>query len=145
MLWRLSLIAIAAVWAGTAFWQAMKPMPPGTRIATAWYPVPAAQVGFIADTTAADAYGRPLVSQAIFDQILTVVHGAREFIVLDYFLFNDDPASAPDAAAPIRALSKELRDALLEQRRANPALRILLDVYKRQCQGSGCTPPRSVL
>ena len=100
-------------------------MPPGTRIATGWYPVPAAQVGFIADTTAADAYGRPLVSQAIFDQILTVVHGAREFIVLDYFLFNDEPASAPDAAAPIRALSKELRDALLEQRRANPALRIL--------------------
>jgi phosphatidylserine/phosphatidylglycerophosphate/cardiolipin synthase-like enzyme len=53
------------------------------------------------------------------------VHAAREFIVLDYFLFNDEPASAPDAAAPIRALSKELRDALLEQRRANPALRIL--------------------
>jgi phosphatidylserine/phosphatidylglycerophosphate/cardiolipin synthase-like enzyme len=125
MLWRLSLIAIAAAWAGTALWQAMKPMPPGTRIATAWYPVPAAQVGFIADTTAADAYGRPLVSQAIFDQMLSVVHAAREFIVLDYFLFNDEPASAPDAAAPIRALSKELRDALLEQRRANPALRIL--------------------
>ena len=100
-------------------------MPPGTRIATGWYPVPAAQVGFIADTTAADAYGRPLVSQAIFEQMLAVVHGAREFIVLDYFLFNDEPASAPDAAAPIRALSKELRDALLEQRRANPALRIL--------------------
>jgi phosphatidylserine/phosphatidylglycerophosphate/cardiolipin synthase-like enzyme len=125
MLWRLSLIAIAAAWAGTALWQAMKPLPPGTRIATAWYPVPAAQVGFIADTTVADAYGRPLASQAIFDQMLAVVHGAREFIVLDYFLFNDQPPTAPDAAAPIRALSKELRDALLEQRRSHPALHIL--------------------
>jgi phosphatidylserine/phosphatidylglycerophosphate/cardiolipin synthase-like enzyme len=125
MLWRLSLIAIAALWAGTAIWQALKPMPPGTHIATAWYPVVAAQVGFLADTTAADAYGRPLVSQAIFDQMLAIVHGAHEFIVLDYFLFNDEPASAPDAAVPIRALSKELRDALLERRRQDPALRIL--------------------
>jgi hypothetical protein len=103
----------------------MKPMPPGTGVATASFPVPAAQVGFIADTTAADAYGRPLVSQAIFDQMLAVVHAAREFIVLDYFLFNDEPATSSDAAVPIRALSKELRDALLAQRRAYPALRIL--------------------
>ena len=125
MLWRLSLIAIAALWAGTAFWQAMKPMPPGTGIATAWYPVPAAGVGFIADISAADAYGRPVVAQAIFDQVLGIVHAAREFIVLDYFLFNDEPASAPDAPAPIRALSKELRDALIERRRVYPALRIL--------------------
>jgi phosphatidylserine/phosphatidylglycerophosphate/cardiolipin synthase-like enzyme len=103
----------------------MKPMPPGTRLATTSLPVPAAQVGFIADTTAADAYGRPLVSQAIFDEMLAVVHAAREFIVLDYFLFNDESATASDAAVPIRALSKELRDALLAQRRAYPALRIV--------------------
>lgn len=100
-------------------------MPPGAGIASLWYPVAAGEVGFIADTTVADAYGRPLVSQAIFDQMLAVVHGAREFIVLDYFLFNDQLPTAADAATPIRALSKELRDALLEQRRSNPALRIL--------------------
>jgi phosphatidylserine/phosphatidylglycerophosphate/cardiolipin synthase-like enzyme len=100
-------------------------MPPGTRIETAWYPVSAAQVGFIADITAADAYGRPVVSQAIFDQVLAIIHAAREFIVLDYFQFNDDSATAPDAALPTRALSKELRDALIERQRANPQLRIL--------------------
>jgi phosphatidylserine/phosphatidylglycerophosphate/cardiolipin synthase-like enzyme len=100
-------------------------MPPGTDIATAWYAVPAAQVGFMADTTAADAYGRPVVAQAIFDQMLAVVRAARQFIVLDYFLFNDEPPSAADAATPIRALSKELRDALMERRRADPRLKIL--------------------
>jgi phosphatidylserine/phosphatidylglycerophosphate/cardiolipin synthase-like enzyme len=123
MLWRLSLIAFAAAWAGSALWQALKPMPPGTRIATSWYSVPAAQVSFLADITAADAYGRPLVSQAIFDQMLGIVHAARDFIVLDYFQFNDAPATAPEA--PIRALSRELRDALLERQRANPQLKIL--------------------
>src|ERR1700680_2109518 len=111
MLWRLSLIALAAAWAGSALWQALKPMPPGTRIATSWYSVPAAQVSFLADITAADAYGRPLVSPAIFDQMLGIVHAARDFIVLDYFQFNDAPATAPEA--PFRALSRELRDALL--------------------------------
>jgi len=103
----------------------MKPLPPGTRIATPEYSVPAAQVSFLADTTAADAYGRPVISQSIFDQMLAIVRAAREFIVLDYFQFNDEPAAGPDAAPPIRALSKELRDALLERRRADPHLKIL--------------------
>src|SRR5450759_656524 len=126
MLWRLALIAIAALCGGLAFWHAHKPMPPGTRIASPWYAVPSSEVGFIADITAADAYGRPVVSQAIFDQVLGVVHRARDFIVIDYFLFNDARSSAAGAAAPIRALSSELRDALIERRRAEPALRILL-------------------
>jgi phosphatidylserine/phosphatidylglycerophosphate/cardiolipin synthase-like enzyme len=103
----------------------MKPLPPGTRIATPEYFVPAAQVSFLADITAADAYGRPVVSQSIFDQMLAIVHGAREFIVLDYFQFNDEPVAGPSTATPIRALSKELRDALLERRRADPQLKIL--------------------
>jgi phosphatidylserine/phosphatidylglycerophosphate/cardiolipin synthase-like enzyme len=101
-------------------------MPPGVRVASPWYTVPAAAVGFIADITAADAYGRPVVSQAIFDEMLSVVHAARDFIVLDYFLFNDKRARAAEAALPIRALSQELRDALIERRRAVPALRIVL-------------------
>jgi phosphatidylserine/phosphatidylglycerophosphate/cardiolipin synthase-like enzyme len=101
-------------------------MPPGTRIASVWYTVPASQVGFLSDTTAADAYGRPVVAQAIFDQVLQLVHAARDFIVLDYFLFNDARSQAQDAPTPIRALSKELRDALIERRRTTPRLRVLL-------------------
>jgi len=101
-------------------------MPPGVRVASPWYTVPASAVGFMADITAADAYGRPVVSQAIFDEMLSLVHAARDFIVLDYFLFNDKRAAAADAAPPLRALSRELRDALIERRRAVPALRIVL-------------------
>jgi hypothetical protein len=101
-------------------------MPPGTRIASPWYTVPASQVGFIADITAADAYGRPVVTQAIFDQVLAVVNAARDFVVLDYFLFNDQRSQAVDAPTPIRALSRELRDALIERRRTTPRLRVLL-------------------
>jgi phosphatidylserine/phosphatidylglycerophosphate/cardiolipin synthase-like enzyme len=65
------------------------------------------------------------VSQAIFEQMLAIVRGAREFIVLDYFLFNGEPAAQAEAAAPLRALSKELRDALIEQHRLHPALKVV--------------------
>jgi phosphatidylserine/phosphatidylglycerophosphate/cardiolipin synthase-like enzyme len=99
---------------------------PGTRVAGRAYALPARQIEFIADITAADAYGHPVVSQAIFDRVLAIVHAAREFVVLDYFLFNGEPSTATDSPAPLRRISQELRDALIERRRAVPALQVLL-------------------
>ena len=108
-----------------AYWQAHKPLPDGTSIASQPSTVPAADISFIADITAADAYGRPVVSQAIFDEMLHMVGAARRFIVLDYFLFNDWRGQLPANGAPLRAISGELRDALIEQRRAHPDLKVL--------------------
>jgi phosphatidylserine/phosphatidylglycerophosphate/cardiolipin synthase-like enzyme len=93
-------------------------------VASEWRAVPAGNVAFIADVTAADAYGRPVMSQAIFDEVLSVVRGARRFLVLDYFLFNNQRGST-GTEAPARALSGELRDALLTAKKASPDLRIL--------------------
>jgi hypothetical protein len=125
-LWRrLILSTIALAWAGTAYYQAHKPMPEGTSVASKWYDVPSAKVTFIADITAADAYGRPVVSQAIFDEILRTIRSARQLIVLDYFLFNDWHGSVPTPGAPLRAISAELRDALIAQRQAHPDLKVL--------------------
>jgi phosphatidylserine/phosphatidylglycerophosphate/cardiolipin synthase-like enzyme len=128
---RLALLAFLLAWVATAYWEANKPLPDGAHVASPWVSVSGANVSFIADITAADAYGRPVVSQAIFDSVLQVVRSARHFIVLDYFLFNDqgltgDPRS-PGAgpSAPLRNISGELRDALLEQRRTNPGLKVL--------------------
>ncbi len=125
-LWRrLILTAIALAWAATAYWQSEKPLPEGTSLASGWYDVPAANVTFIADITAADAYGRPVVSQAIFDEVLRVIRSARQFIVLDYFLFNSWHSQVAGSGPPLRALSEELRDALIAQRQAHPQLRVL--------------------
>ncbi|HEY8506859.1 MAG TPA: phospholipase D-like domain-containing protein [Steroidobacteraceae bacterium] len=131
---RLVLLALLAAWAGMAVWHTNKPLPQGTHVSGPWHVVPLSEVSFIADITTADAYGRPVISQAIFDEVLAIVNGAREFLVLDFFLFNDH--SGVDAAVPPhRPLSRELRDALIARRLANPQLRILLvtdpinDVY----------------
>src|SRR5215813_5149675 len=131
---RLVLLGFLALWGGTAYWHTHKDMPAGTHVDSGWRTVPAASVTFIADVTAADAYGRPVMSQAIFDEVLGVVHSARRFLVLDYFLFNNQRGST-GAEAPVRALSGQLRDALLAQKQANPDLRVLFitdpinDVY----------------
>ena len=132
---RLILAAIAVAWGGTAYWQSHKPMPEGTSIDSAWSDIPVGNVSFIADITAADAYGRPIVSQAIFDEVLRVIRSARHCIVLDYFLFNSWRGSLPGPSAPLRSLSGELRDALIAQRQAHPDLKVLFitdpinDVY----------------
>ena len=123
---RLILAAIALAWVGTAYWQAHKPLPPGTSLTSKIHTVPAGNVSFIADITAADAYGRPVVSQGIFDEVLRVVGSARRFVVLDYFLFNDWRSPLTGPSGPLRAISGELRDALIEQRRVHPELRVLL-------------------
>jgi len=131
---RVILVAVLAVWGGTAWWHTHKELPPGTHVQSEWRQVPAGQVTFIADVTAADAYGRPVMSQAIFDEVLSIIRSARRFLVLDFFLFSDHSGST-GSAAPTRALSSELRDALIEQRRQHPDLRVLFitdpinDVY----------------
>jgi HKD family nuclease len=146
-LWRrLVLTAIAIAWAATSFWGATQPLPPGTHVDASWQAVPMANVSFIPDVTSADAYGRPVVSQGIFDQVLKVVRSARHFIVLDYFLFNDQGAAktAPASGPPLRAISGELRDALIEQRRTYPDIRILL-VTDPINEAYGSVPSRDLI
>jgi phosphatidylserine/phosphatidylglycerophosphate/cardiolipin synthase-like enzyme len=122
-LWRRALYAaLGTLWVATAWWEACKPLPPGTRTRGPWYTMPQSDVRVISDLTAADAYGRPVMNQAIFDETLKLVHQAREFLVLDYYLFNDQhPAADP----PARSLSAELRDALIARRHELPQLKVL--------------------
>jgi phosphatidylserine/phosphatidylglycerophosphate/cardiolipin synthase-like enzyme len=86
--------------------------------------VPESDVAFIADITGADAFGRPVVSQAIFDEVLKVARGARSFIVLDYARFG--AADYGEEAAPAqRTLGAQLEQLLLEQHRSVPGLHVL--------------------
>lgn len=118
---RLLTLGVVAAWIATAWWQAHKPLPAGTHVASAVCAVPADEVSFIADITAADAWGRAVVSQGIFDQVLDVVRRARRFIVLDYSLF----AGTAAGSAPQRRIAAELSDALLARRQALPDLKVL--------------------
>ncbi len=132
---RLLTLCVVATWVATAWWQAHKPLPAGTHVASAVCAVPADEVSFIADITAADAWGRAVVSQGIFDQVLDVVRQARRFIVLDYSLFGGSGA----ARAPQRRIAAELSDALLARRRALPDLKVLF-ITDPVNEGYGAAP-----
>src|SRR3569833_2083040 len=124
--WRRAVFWVFVVlWAGTEYWQTNKPLPPGTHVDSPWAPITPGDVTFIADITSADAYGRQTSSQAIFDEVLGVIHSAHEFIVLDYFLFNSTLGNGPGAPPAFRPLSGEVRDALIERRRLDPNLEVV--------------------
>jgi phosphatidylserine/phosphatidylglycerophosphate/cardiolipin synthase-like enzyme len=123
------------VWALVALWHVSKPLPRGVNVSSAPQDVALANIEFLNDVTVADAYGRPLIRQEIFDAILRTIGAASDFIVVDFFLFNDQRGATASAVAPHRALSGELRDALIARKQAVPGLRVLLvtdpinDVY----------------
>ena len=116
---------LVGIWLALACWEANKPLPPGVRVASAWHSVPAQDVTFIADITSADAYGRSISSQAIFDETLKIIRGAHDFLVLDYFMFNNRRGELDPASPLLRPLSATLRDALIERRHEVPDLKVL--------------------
>src|SRR5579872_5371707 len=66
---RWALTALLLIWLAVAYAHTHKSLPPGTHVAPEWQSVPLSALSFIADLTAADAYGRPIVSHAIFDAV----------------------------------------------------------------------------
>ena len=124
--WRRAILwTLVALWIATAYWQTNKALPSGVHVDSAWHPITTRDATFIADITSADAYGRQSSSQAIFDEVLGVVRSARKYIVLDYFLFNSQLGTPAGGGTALRQLSGELRDALIERRRAVPGLQVL--------------------
>jgi phosphatidylserine/phosphatidylglycerophosphate/cardiolipin synthase-like enzyme len=124
--------AFVALWAGVALWNTTKPMPPGTDVGTAPVSVAAADVRFLYDLTRADTKGEPVYEQQIFDEVFRIVDAAESFVVLDFFLVNDQMGAASE---PHRRLSRTLVDRLLARKAAQPGLSVLFitdpinDVY----------------
>ncbi len=122
-------IGLALAWVGLGAWHLRKDLPDGLRVDSPPTVVPGDAIQLLVDTTTADAYGRPILEQQIFDETLQLVRGARRFIVLDQFLFNSHdgaPGEIVNASAPRRPLTRELTQALIDARRARPELRVLL-------------------
>jgi phosphatidylserine/phosphatidylglycerophosphate/cardiolipin synthase-like enzyme len=121
-------------WAVVGAWHVFKPLPDGMRVRGEIVDTPLTDVHFLTDVTTADAFGAPVVRQQIFDAMFKLIGEAREYLVLDFFLFNSQRGSMLDAK-PQRALSAELRDALLARKRAVPELKVVVladpvnDVY----------------
>lgn len=122
---RALLATLIVAWSATVGWHTGKPLAPGAHVAGAYVPVEPSQVRFLADVTSADAFGQRLAGQQIFDALLSLVRESQGFLIVDCFLFNDQDGAGL-GGPPLRALSGELRDALLARHSADPALPILV-------------------
>ncbi len=91
-------------------------------------PVAPESVQLLADVTAHTNLGEPVFTRSIHAATLDLIRDAHDFLVLDYFLFNEQggPAGKLRYEAGIRPVARELREALLALRRAQPDLPILL-------------------
>ena len=79
-------------------------------------------VRFLRDITWADAGGQNHSHQEIFDTALSMIRQAKEFILLDMFLFNDLMGNT----TPYRLLSHELSEALITQKTRYPQIFIVV-------------------
>ena len=113
--------AAAAAFIAMAVWQTHKPLPPGTHVVSSVCTVGAGDVALAVDLTAADAYGRAIIRQGVFDEVLRLVRSARHVVVLDYELLGTG-----EGAATPRRLSGALHDAPPAQRREHTQQRVLL-------------------
>ena len=118
-------VGLCCLWAATGLYHVEKPLPPGTSIRTRPISLREQDVRFLADVTAGDGRGGRVIRQEIFDAVFATIDRARDFIVLDFFLVNDDRGALAAGVSPQRPLSSEIVDRLIARRSAVPGLRVL--------------------
>src|SRR6185369_621573 len=125
---RIVAVALLLLWIVTACWNVMKPLPEGMHVQGTPAPVQAASLQFLTDETVANYYGECATQPNIHAATLELIRNARDFLVLDYFLFNEQggPAGELRYESGIRPVARELREALLALHATQPTLPILL-------------------
>jgi hypothetical protein len=124
------LLILLVVCAAIATWHMNKPLPDGLHVAGPWVTVDESALHFLADITSVDNFGNARTQQTIHGATLELVRNARDFLLLDYFLFNAQggPVAPVRYDGLLRPVALELRSALRALRTAQPQLPIVVMV-----------------
>jgi hypothetical protein len=120
------LLGLFAICAAMGIWHNVKPLPRGVDVSGRITTTAASNVVLLRDITTADGFGQPVIRQQIFDEIFALIGTARDFLVVDFFLFNDQGGALSPNNTPFRPLSSELANAIIARKQAVPGLRVLL-------------------
>lgn len=115
----IAVILLLLWFAGVMIYQTHKPLPPGLSAESPAYKVD--KVAFWHDLTYQDSSGAQAREEQILPRILQIIDEAREFLVIDLFLFND--YTHTDQQFP--AVSRKLTDKLIAQKSAYPGIEIV--------------------
>jgi hypothetical protein len=139
---RHALLAFLGAWIVAGWWHASRPLPPGLDIAGPEFSVPDDSITLLSDLTSRDLRGDPQVVQQIHAAVLEHVRQARDFLVVDYFLFNEQPGPSGELRYQdgIRPVARELREALLDLRESQPRMPILVLIDPINDYYRGTTP-----
>lgn len=98
-------------------------MPEGANFEGQVYSVPESSVEFFYDSTYLDQNVARQSKQEIFDEVFKMIKGAKKFILVDMFLFNDFQGKRTENH---RKLSSELTEALIKKKKDFPSLEIVV-------------------
>ncbi len=115
--WSLPLIYALAVYA------IREMVPPPDAVAMTGEQVPADGIRWLVDESWQNSAGQRQLTQQIFDTVLTMISQAKSLVLIDMFLYN---AWQGPVSENHRALSSELTTALVNARRENPELAVVL-------------------
>ncbi len=114
------LIIIILLLSAVGIFQSYKSLPSGVDCTGEMRAVSAGDVRFLYDLTY-EKNGARIREQHIFDRIFSHIRAAREYILIDMFLFN---SYLGGSGSSFRGLSQEMTGELLEARKRNPGIRI---------------------
>jgi hypothetical protein len=120
--WRL-LLGGGVIYLTVGVYQScLKPLPQDLSLEGGIYQVADADVEFLHDVTGMQA-GQRVSRQMIFDRVLRMIQGAEDFVLVDFFLFNEYQGKDPSIH---RKLCQEVANSLLEKKRNHPDIRMMV-------------------
>ncbi|MBS4219678.1 phospholipase D family protein [Bacillus sp. FJAT-49711] len=115
------LLLFLSFYIGTIYYQENKPLPKGVSFEGDVHYLQENQVRFLYDLTYKNNK-ETKHEQEIFDTVFQAIDEAEQFVVMDFFLFND----YYDQSLDFPPLSTSLMDVLIEKKRHNPNIEMVL-------------------
>ncbi len=117
-----SALLLLLLWLGfLGFIHSIKPLPAGVDYRSKGYCVSVEHIDFLTDLTYKNTKGETIHEQEIFDTILALIDNAREYILIDMFLFNSYRGKAENV---FRRLCFEVMARLVEKKKLTPSIKI---------------------
>lgn len=118
------LLTVALIlWAAFMVWHTNKPLPEGLKMEGSAVTVSTSDIHVLADVTARDEQGQPLVEQTIFDRMIARIGTARQMVLVDSFFFSS--ITGRDGSDH-RKLCSELTEALISAKNRHPDMPVVV-------------------
>ncbi len=119
--WCFLCLTVAVLLFAMGSYHIFKPLPQGISFKGPIHPV--SSIRFLKDLTWVDPDGRRHHHQEIFDEVFRIIGDAKQFILVDMFLYNSYLGTGD---TPLRPLSLELTNALVAQKQRHPQMQVVV-------------------